>query len=477
VLIIVWDTVRADRMSLYGHDRKTTPWVDEWARKAAVYDQAVASSAWTAPTHASLFTGLPLHGHGVDTFHIWLDGHFDTLAEHLGAHGYDTYAFTGNRFVSPFSNMTQGFETIDFSYQGTWKDKAAKATKDKLLPQDQSTEISPGWEAHGHGEGWSKNLTLFKEATPIAHEALGQWLETRDSDKPWFAFLNLMEAHQPRVPSMESRKALLDDEMIELGLKTDGSLFNLMAYTSGKQEYTEAELEAIRGVYDAALLDLDKATGAMLEDLERKGQLDNTIVVLTSDHGELLGEHHMFSHRWALWQELVRVPLVVHYPGGVAATRVTHPVSVARVAPTVTELAGAPKMEHQQLSLRHGPNGPVLSELLDPNPVMKIITTAFPDVPVDQFKRRLAAVMEGELKLIRASDGDHGLYHIATDPEEATNLVADQPEDVARLQGSIDDLRAGVPAYDPKKRAPEDKPVKTKDQSIRAQLKALGYTE
>jgi arylsulfatase A-like enzyme len=477
VLVVLWDTARADRMSLYGHSRPTTPWAERFAEQAVVYERAVASSEWTAPTHASLFTGLAVRTHGVDTFHTWLDGHHTTLAEHFGAHGYDTYAFTGNRFVSPWTHMTQGFETVQFSYQGPLKERAEAATMGKLIATDASTEISPAWQPHGHGDGWSKKLTLYKDAAPVASEALLAWLDGRDKDAPFVAFLNLMEAHQPRIPSMESRKALMSEEAIALALKTDSTLFRLMAYTSGKHEYTEAELAAMAGTYDAALLDLDKATGALMGELASRDLLDNTIVVLTADHGELLGEHHMYSHRWALYEPLIRVPLVVRYPAALAPQRVAAPVSTSSVLATLTELAGLPSLPGVAPSLTARPSPFVVSELLDPNRVMPIITNAFPEVPADQFARSLVSVVEPDWKLISASDDQHELYAIGTDPAEHHNQAEAQASELARLHGLLSHWVSEVPAYDPSKRTKADKPVKPMDQATRKQLEVLGYMD
>jgi len=478
VLIIVWDTVRADRTSLYGHDRRTTPYLERFAEQAVVYEHAIASSEWTGPTHASLFTGLPLRTHGVDTHYKWLDGHYTTLAEHLASDGYETYAFTGNRFVSGFVNMLQGFQTQDHSFKGRYKGPSRKATAKKLLGRDRSTEISPAWAPDGHGDGWSKKLTLFKDAAPVAQRALLRWLdEEHDPDVPFLAFLNLMEAHQPRVPSLQSRKALLDEQTIELALKTDSSLFALMSYVSGRNAYTQAELEAMAGTYDASILDLDRALEALMGELERRGVLDDTVVVLTADHGEMLGEHGLYSHRWALYEPLVHVPLVIRYPAGMEPARVGTTVSTASVPATVAELVGAPPMPGAAPSLVSPPvPRPIFSELRDPNEVMAVVRRAFPDVDIKAFDRQLHAVFDGSDKLIRASDQAHELYDLSVDPTEENNRVEAQPDKTQRLLGLLRDWEAATPQYDPSKRAPGDNRKQMADPETRKMLEILGYT-
>lgn len=476
VLILLWDTARADRMSLYGHTRPTTPFLEAFAADARVWEQAIASSEWTGPTHASLFTGLPLRTHGMDTYHPWLDDQHVTLAEHLGAHGWDTWAFTGNRFVSESSNMLQGFATQDHTYKGRWKAAAAKATRDKLLPRDRSTEISPAWTPQGHGHGWSKKLTLFKDAAPVAHRAFAQWLDQEhDASKPFFAFINLMEAHQPRVPSLASRKALMDEATFERALVTDSTLFALMSYASGKREFTDEELETMRAVYDATLLDLDRAAEALIADLTQRGLLDDTIIVLTADHGELLGEHHLYSHRWALYEPLVRVPLLIRYPRAVPAGRERERTSVNRVPNTLAALLGAPALPDAAPGLFDAAPYRVVSELRDPNRVMEVVLRAFPDVSPDQFMRSLAAIYDGELKLIRASDQHHELYDLGADPDELVNLAAPRLDDVRRMLGELDGWERATPAFD-RARARPDGPSEDDDPETRQMLEVLGYT-
>ena len=117
VLIVVWDTVRADRMSLYGYGRPTTPKLDAWAKDAVVFERATSPGMWTLPSHASMFTGLRQTEHGAKPSWRWLDHRFDTLAELLDGAGYDTFAFSSNLIASPMTNLTQGFETVHTTYK------------------------------------------------------------------------------------------------------------------------------------------------------------------------------------------------------------------------------------------------------------------------------------------------------------------------------------------------------------------------
>ncbi|MEQ1504095.1 MAG: sulfatase [Myxococcota bacterium] len=477
VLLVVWDTVRADHVQALGYDRPTTPWLSTLASRGTVYEDATSPACWTAPGHASLFTGLPLRSHGVDVTHPWLDERYPTLAEALRDAGWDTFGWTGNRFVSASTNLVQGFDAVETSWHGRGRDRARAATVAKLLPNDRSTEISPGWTPNGHGPGWSRELTEVKEAAPVANQALAAWLRNRpDPTRPFFAFVNLMEAHQPLVPSQAARDAVMTPDEQATALQVDGTVFGWMAYTSGKQDYTAAELGALRATYDAAIHDLDAGTSAIAATLDQLGLLDDTIVVVVADHGELLGEHHMMSHRWALWDELVHVPLVIAGPG-VPAGRVADVVSTAQLPATVLELVGLPALPGSAASLTTHRPGPAFSERRDPNPLMDPVRKAFPDLPVDQFGARLSSARTPTAKWIGSDRAPTDrLFARPGDPGEATDLAATQPEAVAAARAAFDAWAAEHPPYDPSLSAPTDGPKRTTDAERQA-LEALGYTE
>ncbi|MEM6930567.1 MAG: sulfatase-like hydrolase/transferase, partial [Myxococcota bacterium] len=294
VLVIVWDTVRADRMSLYGAERPTTPWLDEAASSAVVFEQAHSPGIWTLPSHASMFTGLPSETTGADERWLWLDAHHTTLAEHLTERGYGTFAMAANPLLNRETNLLQGFRVQWATYDPRHRGQARAMTLAKLIVGDRSQELSRDWKPPSHGASnaeWQR--ADYKDSADLVVERLLAWIDNRkDPDAHFFAFVNLMEAHTPRLPSMASREAVIDDpRIIRRGLQTDAGHINLHFYNFGKKRYSRRDLEGINGVYDATLRDLDLATRRIFEGLERRGLLDDMMVVLTSDHGENLGDH------------------------------------------------------------------------------------------------------------------------------------------------------------------------------------------
>jgi arylsulfatase A-like enzyme len=480
VLLILWDTVRADRMSLYGYSRPTTPYIDAFSQNALVFERAVSPGIWTVPAHGSLFTGLPVSSHGAHSLWTWLDGHHVTLAEWLGEHGYDTYLFSANVYVEDKTNLTQGFDTRHYSYKEPWRGPARKVAAKKLIPTDQSTEISPAFQrGASRALGWSKSV--FKDSAPVAQRALMRWLSEREGDAPFFAYLNLMEAHSPRTPSLESRESLLSPEQLQLGLETDVSQVTLVDYTFGDTTFTTEQLDAINGVYDASVLDLDKATGALLDALDEQGILDDTIVILTADHGENLGEHGHFEHRLVIYEPLTHVPLLIYYPKAVAAGRVGEEVSTLDLFATVLDILEikAPPTLMAGDSLLELEPGVAYTEIAGAEPGWtNKIMQRYPAVDWAKMKRSYRSVNKLGWKFIQASDGERELYSLDEDPHELDNIVMSSPDRAQELERQLQGHLQGIPKYDRARRSPDDAPVRAKAGSeTERQLRQLGYVE
>jgi arylsulfatase A-like enzyme len=479
VLVVLWDTVRADRMSLYGHDRPTTPRLEAFARDARVYDLAISPGEWTVPAHGSLFTGLPVSSHGARVGWLWLDRSHLTFAEHFRDHGYATFAWSSNPYLSPETNLLQGFETLHQSWRGDDKGPSAAATRAKLIPDDRSVEISPSWEPEGHGRGWPEHLTAYKDAAPVIAERFLAWVDALREDQPFVAYLNYLEAHHPRVPSMAARRAVSDEETIARALATDASLFRIMAAMEGKEMIAEEERAAMRATYDATLVDLDIATGALLDGLAARGLLDDTIVVLTSDHGENLGERGMWEHRWDLHHTLTHVPLVVRYPAMVAPGRVAAPVSTTHLFGSLLEWTGVPPPEVGYPLPPLGRSPFAVSELVAPTSRIDDVRRAFPDLDRDRWRHRYRAITDGAYALLEEDGARPELTDLRADPGQTRNVAASRLDVVERMRAAVEEWERARPRYDPTKRTHLDRPRSPlkPDPDLSRQLDLLGYAE
>jgi arylsulfatase A-like enzyme len=295
-----------------------------------------------------------------------------------------------------------------------------------------------------------------------------------------------MEAHKPRIPSMTSRKRVADQATVDLGLATDLTYESQLLYSYGKKSYTPEELEAIRAVYDATLLDLDEATADLLDELRGKGLLENTVVVFTSDHGEQLGEHQLFGHRAGVFEPLLHVPLVISYPKEVGPRTVAEPVSNTRIFATLMDLVGLPGpatpfVKGSLLDVAEQPKT-VFSETIGFDKLgFKKVSKTHPDLEQDDWAFLYKAVRSGNLKLIQAHDPTtmdvvaQQLFDLDADPDELHDLSKEQPGAAAELGRALEEWQDTVVHWT---KEGADVPVEHEpSEAQRKQLEMLGYIE
>ncbi|MCH7812526.1 MAG: sulfatase [Planctomycetes bacterium] len=472
IIWIVWDTVRADRMSLYGHDKPTTPFLEKWARGARVFDNCVSISATTVPSHASMFTGLLPSEHGVDNIHCSLADGFTTVAELLGDSGYRTYLFAANPYISKDFNFVQGFERAEKPTGPKYFQDALRITRSKIDPRDRSHNLNHRIRAVLNGKDGAWPLKACGE---LAQRGLEEWLADSNSDRPFFAFLNYMEAHRPYIPAETYRRRMMTPQQVEASYQVDRTWDPIWAYTFGLGDYSRQDLELTAATYDASVAELDALLEKLLTSLESAGHLDNTVVILTADHGEQLGEHHMLDHQYSLYQALLDVPLVIHYPKAFEPGRDGRPVMNLDLFPTVLELAGLdPPAGSAQSGVSLTAPSENRTRLAEyPMPLKRpidIIAALHPEWDPSRWQRKLRAWYDQPYKYIWASDGQHELYDLAADPQELRNLAVRQPDVAQRLQSKLD--RAVGDLAQPPLRGPARS---TLPEDLRRQIESLGY--
>lgn len=432
VLWILWDTVRADRLSLYENPRPTTPFLDRWARRARVYDNCLSVASTTVPAHASMFTDRLALEHGADNTHCLLPESLETLPEIFRLHGYQTYLYSENPFIARETGFGQGFDSVAVPWEARWRSRAAEILEQKIPSAFRNPRLS--------------QLLRQKDIPPwalspcgiLGEEVLCDWLEHRDRSRPYFAFLNFMEAHAPIITPAHYRDRMLAPAEVRRSYAMNLTPAAIWRYTFGLQDFSPEDLEVIRGTYDASLREMDDILQTLLTRLEESGALRNTIVVLCSDHGEFLGEHHMLDHQYSLAEPLLRVPLVLHYPPAVKRGRESRPVMNLDLYPTLLELAGidvarrpgsfsisllAPVEERTRIAEFPTPPLPPYEEARKADP-------AFDPTP---YQRSLRAVRVGTLKFIWSSDGKNALYDLGSDPGEVHDRLARDPQRSAEL--------------------------------------------
>jgi arylsulfatase A-like enzyme len=429
IIWIIWDTVRASNMSVYGYDRTTTPHLDEWARRARVFDNVLSTASTTIPSHASMFTGMLPAQHGVDDGHPKLGEQHHTIAEILKGAGYRTYLFSANPYVGKSTALSQGFDTVEHPWSPAFRDDANRIIAEKTAPYTNGGSQPPSWARY------------VKTAGAMAEKGLTGWIE-QPGDEPFFAVVNYMEAHLPLVPDRRFRERFMTNSELEQSYTLPVLGMNVWRYTTGLMELDASRLEVLRHTYDAAIAELDHLLFELLGSLERSGKLADTVVVLTSDHGELLGEHHMLNHQYSVHEPLLRVPLIISHPTLVEPGRDSRPAMNIDLFPTLLELAGVAvetPFRSEAVSLIAQPKERLrLSEYpFADRKHIRYLEFDHPDFDPDPWLRSLRALRSGTMKYVWASDGRHALYDLTADPEEQTNLVRDRPRLAEQLDAQL----------------------------------------
>ena len=431
VLVIVIDTLRADHVSAYGYPRSTTPNLDRLAQQGVLFENAISPSSWSLPSHVSLVTGRYLHDHHVGEVQPepWLGwgnsglGGFPTLGEALEQKGYRTAAFSANRtyfshslgfgrgfihfedyFSSPADAFLRTFYGREFWRLYLNRTPRSKITRamiwlglDSLLDKD-----SEGSALYGGSQA------VRKRGSEVNAELL-RWIDRRQNAHPFFAFINYFDVHFPYgSPRGYASPGWAEDSTVNR--------------------------------YDAGTKYVDDCLGRLMTELTNREMDKNTIVIVTADHGESLGQHGLRYHGSALYWEQIHVPLVIRFPGHLpGGLRVTQPVTNAAIAATVMTLMGAanpfpgtalvssngsvPEGSHWPDPISEGDRNPYLSKDDQPQD---------PSTPT-LFTGWMDSVISNPSQLIRHEKAGAQLYNWANDPGELHNLIS-TPEGKAEAE-------------------------------------------
>ena len=444
IILIVWDTVRRDHCSLYGYERATTPHLEESASSSVVYSHAIAPSSWTLPSHASMFTGLYPREHGahlrlVDRGRHFasLNDRFETLAEVLSRAGYQCAGLSANFLMAGRAiNLDQGFEYFHDSpnpyyVQGARFDVVAGIAR-ALRDHIPARFLSPFWSP-------------TRTADQITSLAL-RWIDSRDLRRPFFLFLNYMDAHAPYLPPSH------------LVGRFDGFQPDLAGQRPVRGFCKDSRLiKHFISQYDAGIACLDEELKRFEDGLRTRDVFDGTFLIVTSDHGEFLGEHDLLEHVSRLYAEAIEVPLTIHYPGGTPTGTETRLFETRRLFDMILVQAGLRPAEQdvswEAVCERYGYNtggdnkGPFAATM----------------------KKTERCVFYEGYKMIAFDDGSRELFCPSEDPHETRDLVSERGDVVAKGEALLDEFLtttedSGIPADQG-----------DFDEAERKRLKDLGY--
>lgn len=436
VMLIVIDTLRADHMSCYGYHRKTTPNIDAFAKKARTYRNVLSPSNSTLPSHASFFTGLSGSAHGVGWGHLILDRRFDTLAEQLKAIGYQTVGISGNSILSAARHYDQGFEFYE----------SAKPRQRVHAGYTLAELLAWGLLDYRQAQSYSAPM----------HRRLGHWFRRKyRPDKPFFIFLNYFEPHAPYRP-LSHRLEWVSEQALARWKWVSHNEATHKYMMTGLNTLSSRDISELVDLYDETISYADRKVGELLTFLRESGLEENTLIIITSDHGEHFGEHHLMEHAYSLYEPLVRVPLIMKWgnrfpPGEEQALIQSHDLYPTILEATGIEWKPTPRQNCVSLLSRTATEGRRgVSELLTPNHnLVEHWSNRFPQLDFRRFLRKIRAIQVENMKVIRASDGTRELYDLASDPLETRNLAEKQPQDVTKLEKALDAWLRSFTPYEP----------------------------
>jgi arylsulfatase A-like enzyme len=444
LIIVVIDTLRPDRLGAYGSQRNLSPFLDSLADRSVVFQNAYAQTSWTNASIASLLTSRYQSQHRVTSFTSVLAAHEVTLTEILRDNGYATGGFNANFLVNDRLGFDQGFDR----YQVFWRLGSNPVAQPRLI----------------------------KERAERINSAALEWLdEALPRRQPIFLYLHYMEPHHPYDPPDEIIERVLDGRP-----RPDSDEVNLRMRMPNLGHFSDDIVQAVKDLYDAEVMSLDAQLRRMFAELGRRGLLDNAVVVILSDHGEEFREHGLMGHHQTLFEEVIRVPLIITLPGERSRVEVAAIVSLTDVAPTLLDLAGISiPSSFEGASLRPLMGVPEsrrwwpLRWLERTQPSRPRANVAFSELLKETTNRERPherAVVTRSRKLIVNVDGGREYYDLRVDPGEMNPDGLPEPAR-AELGAALSRLHlygAGQPT--PQAKLPMDA-------DTRERMRALGYTE
>lgn len=383
IVLISIDTLRADRMSLYGYSRDTTPYLVELAEESIVFDTFIMNGGFTLPSHMSMMTSLLPTVHGIRPGNDRaLPEARITLAEQLRDAGYVTGAFVDAGYLRAHYGFYQGFDVYD------------------------------------------DNGGRFAEILPKAY----QWLDIHH-DRPFFLFLHTFDVHSqwthlPYDCPADYPKKYADQLDIEFDGRKNGKRGTAMLrwvnsqLEEGQNPLSADELAYISALYDGCINYVDEKIAEVVSTLHHYGIYDQTLIVITSDHGEEFLDHGRMLHVQRGYEELVRIPLLIKLPDAAfGGTRISELTAMIDIMPTILDVAG--------ISLNHEAQGKSLMPAVTPGEELRRHAPIWRALRTDRWK----FIPERAL-----------LFDLSTDPGELSNVYAQNPEVVAELQRELDEI-------------------------------------
>lgn len=475
------DTVRAGDFGMVG-DQTISPPLSRLADRGTLFTNTTATAPWTLPSHASLFTGTYPSNHGAHTGHKQLDNSQTTMAEVINDEGYETVAVSNNTWISEEFGFARGFET----FYKTWQYVQTETDLGKIAREEEgfdkikavSRALSDGNPIINlantiYGQFFRKTEDDGAKRT---NEWIEDWLTSRNDSRPFFLFANYLEPHLEYHPPREHAARFLPG-----GVSYDKAMSvsqDAWGYIAGNIELSDKELEILRALYQAEISYLGERIDEVREMLVEAGEWENTIFIVTSDHGENIGDHGLMDHQYALYDTLLHVPLFIN-GGPFEDAENDDLVQLADLPPTILDTLEieAPEIREQFQGTSFHPDSEgtrefAIAEYMAPQPSIDVLEKRVGNLPnhVLEYDRSLRSIRTDQYKYIRGSDGSKELYDIHSDPVETDDVSGSKQDIIDALDSKLDDWVDSFEQSNPKKEA-------SMNDDTKSRLEDLGYLQ
>lgn len=443
IVIIVCDTLGAKHMSLYGYQRRTTPNLERLVEidNFTPFTRCFSPAPWTVPAHASLLTGLYPSEHNCDGSNIFLDQQFYTLPELLQTLEYKTIGISSNALVSTLFGYGKGFDEFHETWNIFEEGQSEKDIVINFLHKKDTEKIKFLFKSLRHFN--LKPLVKVainganKKLRSVSNNSLHSTIKSlkicesvftqhQDSTKPFFLFVNLMQTHDKYNPPQKFRNNFVKyNGLLERRHHRESEYVHY-----AEKPFEEEYLEYMKGLYDEEILCLDNMLNELYEKLKTSGVHNNTFFIITSDHGELFGEHGHIHHLFTTYNELIHIPLIVRYPEVFGKDAInSNIVQLHDIFSTIMDLTDAPypKPESSVSFIDSTDKRSfAVSQLLDVGFKIDACIERNPQFDITNFPYRnteISIIGDNMRKLTKRTNGFEGFYDLNNDFNEMNNLI------------------------------------------------------
>lgn len=437
IFLIVMDTAQKNRLSAYGHNRSTTPFLNSFQSEAVKYTNAVSQAPWTLPSHASMFTGKYPNEHKAIQESPYMSKQ-ETIASILTDGNYKTGLFSANAWISPHTGLTYGFDK-NKNLLGNLPSFIEKITSKFWETANKNKYLQNLVKTTARTVSWMHKKVIgqrYESYTPKIMKSAEKFVKNNSENK--FVCLNLLDPHLPYTPPMDYIKEIggLDERP---SVCLDSKLYN-----AGVREINDEEWKKIKILYDAELRYLDDKIKSFIQFLKDEDEYENSLIIICSDHGELHGKHGIYGHEFGLYEELINVPLMIRHPNKESKV-IDKTVELMDIFHTILEFSGTDSdkfcsersifndnyrsTESKNLQYPEYAFSEYSKPMVALHEIQKIAEKRGEQIPENsKYMSSMTSVRNHKGKYIHRSDTQDQLFSFQNGKDEEVNCLEDEPD-------------------------------------------------